>query len=303
MCGRNRRIAGKELYMDQRTRDLRNVCEPIGANVYFAPEAHANYARLGLAGYGPGYFCSRSASLGKPPGLVVVAAFGVFSPAIVVPAVEEGWSKTDPGPLLQARYDGAVASLRRLLGEPDAKQVARAVELLLRGLEAAEGAGHPLYSGLRALPWPDDPVGRLWRCCDMVREHRGDSHIAVWTRAMVQPIEIQLMSELQMGIPLKTYSATRGWTVQQMDAALDGMRVKGWMKDDAFSPDGRAFRERLEAETDEMEVPIVDAIGTDFDELIGILRPWAATIVRAGIAGGGYPGDPNAISGMARAAR
>src|SRR6185295_7292788 len=125
--------------MDERTRMLRNVCEPIGANVYFAPEAHANYAKLGLAGYGPGYFCSRGASLGKPSGLVVTSAFGVFSPAIVVPLVDEGWSKTEPAPLLQARYDGAVASLRRLLGEPDATQAGHAVELLRRGLDAAEG--------------------------------------------------------------------------------------------------------------------------------------------------------------------
>ena len=71
--------------MDQRTRDIRNLCEPIGANVYFAPEAHANYAKLGLAGYGAAYFCSRGASMGRPTGLVVTSAFGVFSPAIVVP--------------------------------------------------------------------------------------------------------------------------------------------------------------------------------------------------------------------------
>jgi len=287
--------------MDQRTRDLRNLCEPIGANVYFAREAHANYAKLGLAGYGPGYFCSRGASLGKPSGLVVTAAFGVFSPAIVVPAVDEGWSNTEPGPLLQARYDGATASLRRLLGESDPKALGRAVELLRRGLAAAEGAGHPLFSGLKSLPFPDEPVGQLWRCCDMLREHRGDSHIAVWTRAMVQPIEIQLMSELQMGIPLKTYSATRGWTPQQMDDALDGMRAKGWMDGNAFSDDGRRFREQIESDTDAMEVPIADAIGSDLDELLGILRPWARAIVSVGIAGGGYPGDANAISGLGRA--
>jgi hypothetical protein len=286
--------------MDERTRLLRNVCEPIGANVYFAPEAHQRYAALGLADYGSGYFCSRGASLGKPSGLVVTSAFGVFSPAVVVPAVDAGWAKTEPGPLLQARHDGAVASLRRLLGEPDARQVARAVELLRRGLAVAEGAGHALFSGLKSLPWPDDPMGQLWRCCDMVREHRGDSHISVWTRAMVQPVEIQLMSELQIGIPLKTYSATRGWTVEQMDAAIAGMTAKGWMDGLAFSPDGRAFRERIESETDAMEVPIVDAIGGDFDELIGILRPWAAAIVKVGIAGGGYPGDASAIGAMSR---
>jgi hypothetical protein len=288
--------------MDQRTRDLRNVCEPIGANVYFAPEAHQRYTALGLNG-ASGYFCSRGASLGKPSGMVVAAAFGVFSPVIVVPAVEAGWAATEPAPLLQARHDGAVASLRRLLGEPDAQQLARAVELLQRGMADAEHAGHPLYAGLKALPWPSDPVGQLWRSCDMLREHRGDSHIAAWTRAGVRPIEIQLMSELQMKIPLKTYSATRGWTVEQMDGALDGMRAKGWVEGDAFTPDGAAFRERIEADTDEMEVPIVDAIAGDLDELFGILRPWASTIVKAGIAGGGYPGSVAAISGMVRAPR
>ncbi len=289
--------------MDQRTRTLRNVCEPIGANVYFAPEAHQRYTALGLGAYGPAYFCSRGASLGKPSGLVVTSAFGVFSPAIVVPSVDAGWATTDPESLLQARYDGAVASLRRLLGEPDAKTLARAIELLQRGLAVAEGAGHPLFSGLKSLPFPSDPVGRLWRCCDMVREHRGDSHVSVWTKALIQPIEIQLMSELQIGIPLKTYSATRGWTVEQMDAALDGMRAKGWMQGDEFTAAGHDLRDRIESETDEMEVPIVDAIGDDFDELIGILSPWAAAIVKVGIAGGGYPGDASAIAAMARGAR
>lgn len=289
--------------MDERTRIIRNVCEPIGANVYFASEAHANYAKLGLAGFGAAYFCSRGASLGKPSGLVVTSAFGVFSPAIVVPSVDEGWSKTQPAPLLEARYDGAVASLRRLLGEPDARDLGRAIELLQRGLDVAEGAGHALFSGLKALPFPADPVGQLWRLCDMLREHRGDSHISVWTKAMLAPIEIQLMSELQMGIPLKSYSATRGWTVQQMDAAIEGMRAKGWMDGDVFSPEGRALRERIESDTDEMEVPIVDAIGAGFDALIDILRPWAAAIVQVGIAGGGYPGDASAISAMSRAPR
>jgi hypothetical protein len=277
------------------------VCEPIGANVYFAPEAHERYTKLGMD-YGGGYFCSRGASLGKPSGMVVAAAFGVFSPAVVVPAVNAGWAVTDRDDVLRARYEGATASLRRLLPDITERDTARAVELLQRGLAVAEHAGHPLFSGLKALPWPDEPIGHLWRSCDMVREHRGDSHIAVWTRAGVQPIEIQLMSELLLRIPLKTYSATRGWTVEQMDAALDGMRAKGWVDVDAFTPEGRRFRDQIEADTDAMEVPIVEAIGADFDELIGLLRPWAAAIVSVGIAGGGYPGDATAISRMGQRA-
>ena len=285
--------------MDMRTRVLRNVCEPIGANVYFAPEAHRLYETLGLTAYRPAYFCSRGASLGRPNGLVVTSAFGVFSPAVVVPAVDAGWAVTQPEPLLKARLDGAVASLRRLLGEPDRAELGRAIELLQRALDVVEGAGHALFSGLKSLPWPSDPVGQLWRCCDMVREHRGDSHISVWTKALVRPIEIQLMSELQLAIPLKTYSATRGWTIEQMDAAMEGMQLRGWMDGLAFTACAQ-FRELLESETDQMETPLVDALGADFDELIGILRPWAATIVKAGIAGGGYPGSVAAIAGMSR---
>jgi hypothetical protein len=104
-----------------------------------------------------------------------------------------------------------------------------------------------------------------------------------------------------MGIPLKTYSRTRGWSIEQMDAALYGMRAKGWLEGEGFTPAGKAFRDRIEADTDDMETTIVDAMGDDFDELISILRPWAAAIVSVGIEGGGYPGGPDAIQAMGAA--
>ena len=81
------------------------------------------------------------------------------------------------------------------------------------------------------------------------------------------------------------------------------MRAKGWVEGDAFTPDGRAYRERIESDTDEMELPIIDAIGNDLDELLAILRPWATAIVKVGIAGGGYPGDASAIAAMSRVSR
>jgi hypothetical protein len=82
------------------------------------------------------------------------------------------------------------------------------------------------------------------------------------------------------------------------------MRAKGWVEAaaDTFTPEGERFRDQIEADTDAMEVDVVEAIGADFDDLLGILRPWAATLVKAGIAGGGYPGDANAISQMGQRA-
>ncbi len=47
-----------------------------------------------------------------------------------------------------------------------------------RALDAVDGMGRPLFSALRGLPVPDSPHGRLWRAAELVREHRGDGHLA-----------------------------------------------------------------------------------------------------------------------------
>ena len=77
-------------------RRLAAALEPVVGQVYFSPECHRNYASLGFdpstrrAGSvelpdGPAYFASRGSLLGQVPGHVIAAAFGVFSPAVVVP--------------------------------------------------------------------------------------------------------------------------------------------------------------------------------------------------------------------------
>ena len=98
------------------SRRLRNALEPLAANVYFAKPAHDRYEALGLD-YFAGYFCSRSACMGRLTGEAVTATFGVFSPAAVLPAVEKGWSLTDPETILEARREGATEELTRILTE------------------------------------------------------------------------------------------------------------------------------------------------------------------------------------------
>src|SRR5205823_12857709 len=98
------------------SRRLRDLVEPIAANVYFCPEAQEQYKALGVESYVASYFCSRGGCMGQVPGEVVVAAFGVFNPALVIPAVDEGWSQTDAPSILEARRRGATAALERILG-------------------------------------------------------------------------------------------------------------------------------------------------------------------------------------------
>lgn len=270
------------------SRRLRDLAEPIAGSVYFAPEAFDAYRALGLDDYAQGYFCSRGACLGRPSGRVVAAAFGVFNPDIVLPAVEAGWSKTSPDAVLDARLQGATMALRRMLGEADPRP---AVAILHGVMESRDHAGRALFSGLLSLPFPDDPVAQLWRVCDYVRERRGDGHIAAWISAGCDAIEIGLLTELYWGLDSGTYIRTRGWTQEQLDDGVARLEEKGYIRDRALTDEGLEYRRGIEAVTDEMESDVVRALGERAGELFGLLEPWTKAVLDAR----GYPADPSLL--------
>ena len=273
--------------MHERARALRGVTEPIAAGVYFAPEAHRGYEAQGLD-YFEGYFCSRSACLGAAPWSVVCAAFAAFRPAAVEAAVTSGWAKTTPAPMLAAREAGATAQLERLAGpSADAAGVERATEILFAATEGVDPSGRALFAGLSILERPATPFGALWRAADLVREHRGDGHIAAWM-PHVDSTEITVMTELAWGIPPRSYVFTRGWNEQEVDAAYARLTERGLLADGALTGAGTELRSHIERTTDESTSAVTDRIGDDFDELITLLTPIAEAIVT----GGGYPTSP-----------
>lgn len=275
-------------------RRLRDLVEPLAANVYFAPQVHVAFADIGFDPSGveregvqfpdpTAYFTSRGACLGEVPGEVVVAAFGVFNPTVVLPAVARGWTIARRADVLAARQRGAVASLSRLLDEGPG--VPRATELLRRAAEAGRPEGRALFSGLSSLGYPGDRVGDLWRAADLVREHRGDSHILAWASRDLDGCEISLMTDPWRGLPMKTYARTRGWSVDDLDAACERLSARGLMDAEGLAPTGRRLRDEIEVATDLQERSLVEALGEDADELLSLLRPWSEAIVAAH----GYP--------------
>ncbi len=270
--------------------------EPIAAQVYFAPECHAAYAAFGFSPSpatlpsgvelpdGPAYFASRGSVMGQVPGTVVAAAFAVFNPEAVVPAVEFGWSKVEAPTICEARTAGAVAQLTRVLG-PEPEGLARATELLAMAGARLRPEGKPLYAGLLSLGLPGDPIGDMWRRSDLLREFRGDAHTAAWTAAGLDATEIGLLTELYWGLPLRTYIRTRAWSDGQLDAAEARLVARGLIVDGAFTEAGRALRAAVEEATDAQCAPMLDALGDDLPELVAIFDPWGAAIRAAG----GYP--------------
>ena len=281
------------------SRRLWDLIEPLASSVYFAPECHSNYEKLGLAGFGPGYFCSRAACMGEVPGEVVAATFGVFNPAIVIPAVTEGWSKTDAPTILAARLDGQRVALERMLGDAvtgpaNADKVKRATELMLRAGDAAPVAGRSLFAGLRSLGLPGDPIGDLWRAADVLREHRGDSHILAWAAMHLSAVEINLLTELWWHQKPGGYIRTRGWSAEEIAAGIASLQERGFLDDGdppSFTPAGEQLRAVVEEMTDGGETEVVAALGDDAEELFELLAPWTNAVLEAK----GYPRDPAAI--------
>jgi hypothetical protein len=215
--------------------------------------------------------------MGQVPGEVVAAAFGVFNPEAVVPMVQLGWTRTDATTICAARDDGAIAQLRRILGE-EPEGLTRVNELLLRTVATLRPEGRPLYAGLRSLATPDSALGAMWRLGDMLREFRGDAHINAWTTAGLDATEIGLLSELFWGLPMRSYSRTRAWTDAQFDAAQDRLRTRGLIDAEGFTDKGRELREDIEVHTDAQMQPALDALGDDADELFALMEPWGAAV-------------------------
>jgi hypothetical protein len=277
------------------SRALATAVEPFAGQVYFAPECHAGYAALGFGPSpaktgavempdGAAYFCSRGSLLGQAPGAVIAAAFAVFNPAVVVPAVTHGWTLTDAATICGIRTEGALGQLRRVLGAgPDG--LGRAVELLQRATERLPLEGKPLFAGLVAQGLPGEPLADAWRLADQLREYRGDVHINAWTTAGFDAVEIGLITELYWGLPLRSYMRTRAWSDDDLDGAEERLASRGLIRDGALTDDGRAARETVEVATDEGCTPVVVGLGDGLDELVDVVGAWSRQLQQAS----GYP--------------
>jgi len=264
-------------------RRLRDAIEPLSQHSVWSRHVNEALSKLGLD-FLTAIVRGRAAALGEPSTAVVVAAFGAFEPAVLSALYEAGRQACGRDEVLRVREMASIESLHAVLGNAD---VGSTLAVLRRAVDAADGAGRPLFSGFRALGYPADPLGAIWRACEILREHRGDSHLATYTAAGVRPLDMHVLSEAWLGMPIGSHATIYGWSDEAVARAVAGLEARGLFDNQGLTQAGRALRDTIESRTDDLEQPVIAALGAEFNAVVDALNQWSEACVSAAA----YPPD------------
>lgn len=261
------------------------LAEPLHAMIYFAPEVRERFAALGAPPV-VDYFASRGAALGPVGPAPVVATFYNFHPALVARALPAAWEIMTPAAAVAARLDAADAALTRGLGAAvRSPELAEAAELARRAAESAgaHAAGRTLFAAHAALDWPKAPHLVLWHAQTLLREFRGDAHVAALVMAGLTGLQAIILHAASGTADLGFLRKTRGWSRDEWAAEADVLRARGLLAGDELSDAGRALRDGMETDTDRLAVPAYRVLGSDGTaRLAELARPLSRTLVKAG---------------------
>ncbi|WP_393088150.1 hypothetical protein [Streptomyces sp. LN704] len=268
-------------------RRLWHLLEPLHAVLYYAPQVFEEAAALG---YGtderwPSYFPFRAAPLGAAGGERVASAFYSFSPRMVAAHMDSAWATASPADVLRARERGMDRAYRAIFGDrTTSPELAASTALLRRVAEAANTAGRPLAAANAELPWPRAPHLQLWHAATILREHRGDGHLAALLVAGLDPVEA-LVSFAAVGAASVQRFESRGWSAEEWSAGRERLVARGLVTESgAATPAGRDLRAEVERRTDELAAaPWKVLAAADRARLVELLGEFWVAVLGSGL--------------------
>ncbi|MGP3982354.1 SCO6745 family protein [Streptomyces sp. KR80] len=268
-------------------RRCHNVLNVLHSAVYFAPEFTQEMAAIGHDHPSAAYFASRAAAMGPVGAGAVTATFFNFNHELVARHIPQIWRTASPEDALAARDRAADATLRRLLGAEAvaSAEMAEAARLALRAAEACTRSARPLYAAHADLPVPEEPHLALWHAATLLREHRGDGHVAVLVGAELDALEaIVSHTASGKGQAPKWLLRTRGWAPENWAAAEDRLRARGLMAAEGeLTEAGVGLRKRIEEETDRLDRAPYEHLGeAGVARLTELAGGWTMTALAAG---------------------
>ncbi|MER6080056.1 hypothetical protein [Streptomyces sp. NPDC001833] len=273
-------------------RRCHNLLNSLHATHFFSPELAEELAALGVTHPRAVNFAVRAAALGPVGAGTVTATFYNYKYDLVARHVPAVWETASPEDVLAARARAVDASMRRLLGADAvvSDRMAEAARLALRATEACSRSGRPLYAAHADLPVPQEPHLAYWYAGTLLREHRGDGHLAALLAAGLDGLEaVVTHTATGKGMAPKWVFATRGWSQDDWDAAGERLRERGLL--DAageLTEAGVALRAEIETETDRLDRAPYEHLGADG---VARLTELAAGFARAAVAAGAFPAD------------
>ncbi|MEU5167447.1 MULTISPECIES: SCO6745 family protein [Streptomyces] len=268
-------------------RQMWHLLEPLHAVFYYAPQVFEEAAALGYATdeRWPSYFAWRAAPLGAVDADRVTAVFHSFSPSAVAGNIPAAWDVAAPQEVLAARVEAVDRTYRALFGDRmESAELAEAAVLARRAAEAAEVTGRPLAAANAALPWPEAPHLVLWQAATVLREHRGDGHVAALAAVDLDPVE-SLVSFAAVGAAPPGVFASRGWSAAEWEAGRARLAGRGLVAADGrATPAGQALRVRVERLTDEAASGPWAVLGAEGRErLADLLGPLWVEAISSGL--------------------
>ncbi|AWI32059.1 SCO6745 family protein [Streptomyces tirandamycinicus] len=246
-------------------RRCHNALNPLHSTVYFSPDFAGELARIGVEDPRAAYFAGRAAALGAVGPGTVAATFYNFSHELIAQHLPAVWDTASPAAVLDARTRAVDATLRRLLGEDAvaSPEMAEAARLALRATEACTRHARPLYAAHADLPVPEEPHLALWHAATLLREHRGDGHLAALLSAGLDPLEALVShTATGKGMSPRWILASRGWRRTDWEAASDRLRERGLLDGDGeLTEAGTALRAELEEHTDRLDRAPYESLG------------------------------------------
>ncbi|MEU3504882.1 hypothetical protein ABZ726_30575 [Streptomyces hundungensis] len=262
------------------------------ATVYFSPDYAEELAGLGIENPRAAYFAGRAAAMGAVGPGPVAASFYNFRHGLIAEHLPAVWRTASPEAVLAARLRSVDTTLRRLLGEETlaSDEMAEAARLALRATEGCTRHARPLYAAHADLPVPEQPHLAFWHAATLLREHRGDGHLAALLDLELDPVEALVShTATGKGMARRWVLATRGWEQSDWDAAAERLQKRGLLAADGeLTEAGAALRAELEDRTDRLDRAPYELLG---DHDVARLTELAKGFVVTAALAGGFPAD------------
>lgn len=232
---------------------------------------------------------TRSAAMQTYSPEVVWSTFFNPNPEAIFRLVPSSFEKASFQSILDAQATALDAPFREGTAAMDPRALSELAELCRAVTNTARHncEGRPLFAGLASLPLPAEDHMSVWHAARLLREHRGDGHVAALVVEGLGRIDALVVHAAMVPGFGEGLRRSRRWSVEEWNDSMASLRRRGWLTDEGiptFTSEGRARRQWIEDRTDQLAALAFEPIGADgIERFIALGVEYTAVLEAAGL--------------------